>query len=338
MTDAHIGVNFQGLDSAAYQNVNGIAPHPPNYIEDSFRIFAERGIKCIRVLFYWESFERQNDFFFRDINNIATLADKYGLNCIYDNHQWECSSWMGWGIGMPNSILSSQYGKRTGQKPDDNEICDFWNKWWNRKLKTSEGEDAWTAQVRFLNSVINQVRARRSTLGFEILNEPELYNIGHYRKIGIYHEYMVKELRKVTDKPLFFCAAQSHGLINTAFLQGFTFPITRSNVVYDAHVYPPTCSNLIWFKLNALAIGNIPLYIGEFNSGYTNSTTLSKTQLDGYIQLLKKFDVYGWGLWQWSYVTDSNIPAFNLTEIKDDTIKPNDNFNYLSKLIQKYYQ
>ena len=96
---------------------------------------------------------------------------------------------------MPNSIVSSQYRKRTGQKPDDNEICDFWSKWWDRKLKASDGEDAWAAQLRFLNSIINQVKARRSTLGFEILNEPELYNIRHYRKIGIYHNRIMRPER-----------------------------------------------------------------------------------------------------------------------------------------------
>ena len=87
-----IGVNFQGVDCAVYQNVKETATHPTNYIEDTFRIFAESGINCIRVPFYWELFERQNDLFLSDIDSIATSADKYGLNCIYGNHQWECSS------------------------------------------------------------------------------------------------------------------------------------------------------------------------------------------------------------------------------------------------------
>lgn len=201
---------------------------------------------------------------------------------------------MGWGIGMPYSIVSSLYKNRNGQKPDDTEIRDFWNNWWDQKLKTVDGEDAWSAQVRFLSSIVNRVKARRSTFGFEILNEPELYNISHYRKVGTYHEYMVKELRKITNRPLFFRAPQSHMSIDTSFLQGLTFPITKNNVIYDVHVYPPTYGNLAWFKLNAFAEGNIPVYIGEFNSGYTNGTTLSTSRLDEYIGLLKNSKVCGW--------------------------------------------
>ncbi|HEX5891463.1 MAG TPA: hypothetical protein VFY41_01255 [Nitrososphaeraceae archaeon] len=27
--------------------------------------------------------------------------------CLYDNHQWECSSWLGQEIAIPNSLIST---------------------------------------------------------------------------------------------------------------------------------------------------------------------------------------------------------------------------------------
>ena len=47
--------------------------------------------------------------------------------CIYDNHQWFVSSWIGYGIGIPNSIMSryfSQVDANTQTKYDD--LVRFW--------------------------------------------------------------------------------------------------------------------------------------------------------------------------------------------------------------------
>jgi aryl-phospho-beta-D-glucosidase BglC (GH1 family) len=103
-----IGVNFHGYGSSVYQN--GSTPVPPeNYIEDSFRIFSNNGITCVRITLYWESWEHDTREFNIDLETIASTADKYGIKCIYDNHQWECSSWIGSGIGFPNSLMSNYY-------------------------------------------------------------------------------------------------------------------------------------------------------------------------------------------------------------------------------------
>ena len=56
------------------------------------------------------------------------------------------------GVGNWNAIFFSIFTiqNRNGQKPDDSQIRDFWNNWWDQKLKTPDGEGAWSAQVRFL--------------------------------------------------------------------------------------------------------------------------------------------------------------------------------------------
>ena len=105
-----IGVNFDGIKISDRQNRQREVAPPVNYISDSFKIFAEKGLNCVRVPFYWESFEKDHDGFIQEIEIISEEADKNNLMCIYDNHQWECSSFLGQGIGFPNSLLSSFSG------------------------------------------------------------------------------------------------------------------------------------------------------------------------------------------------------------------------------------
>jgi hypothetical protein len=326
------GVNFHGEGFSAYQNHNGINLQlsPYNYIDDSFRIFADNGLRHVRVPFYWESWELDPSSCYQDLIAIADAGDKYGIKCIYDNHQWECSSWLGWGIGMPNSIMSHYYEKRTRNVPDYDSIRDFWNRWWNREIKTANGVDGWIAQLTYLQEVVKLLRDHRSTFGFEILNEPEVFSISHYRKVGHYHDYIARELRKMTEKPLLFCWALPHGVFDNPLLQALVRPITKdNNVIYDGHAYPPSVSRMLYFKSITALMGNIPLYMGEFNSGYTNGTTLTQDQICEYIQRFKSFGIYGWALWRWSYIKDQNIPAFNLTEIVDNRIQPGPYFKYL---------
>lgn len=90
-------------------------------------LHADSKIVCVRVTFHWESWELNPDLCCEDLKNIAESADKYGIMCIYDNHQWECSSWIGCGVGMPNSLMSVNCKKRTGwSKPDRNTKENFW--------------------------------------------------------------------------------------------------------------------------------------------------------------------------------------------------------------------
>jgi len=98
--DKLIGVNFHGYGSSVYQN-RDLPPPPKNYVDDSFAAFSKYGLTCIRVAIHWESWELNRDQFKDDLEAIGDAADRHGIMCIYDNHQWECSSWIGSGIGFP---------------------------------------------------------------------------------------------------------------------------------------------------------------------------------------------------------------------------------------------
>lgn len=155
--DQNIGVNFQGFESSAYQNRTTPIP-PQDYIEDSFKIFSTNNISTLRIPYSWESWEFNKGKFYDDLEKISKLADAYNITCIYDNHQWECSSWLGWGIGMPNSLLSTSYPENTGNCPNRKVMKDFWDKWWNREVISRDNVDGWDAQIRrsYVSTIVSQ--------------------------------------------------------------------------------------------------------------------------------------------------------------------------------------
>lgn len=332
----NIGVNFQGFESSAYQNRTTPTP-PQDYIEDSFQIFSKNNIFMLRIPYSWESWEYNKSNFYEDLEKISKVADAYNISCIYDNHQWECSSWLGCGIGMPNSLLSTNYQKNTGSRPNRNVIKDFWKKWWNRKVINRDNVDGWEAQISFIKEIVAYLNNKKSTCGFEILNEPQVYHILDYNKIGHYHNFAMQELRKCTDKLLFFNAAVSHIPFDNPILQSQVAPTTKGDTLYDVHIYPPSSYNMRFFRLVCSLLQNVQIYIGEFNSGYKYGANLSKNKLIKYLKMFHKSKIFGGALWRWYYTQDSNIPAFNLTKIGNGKISPNVNFFNLVEALREIY-
>ena len=71
-------------------------------------------------------------------------------------------------------------------------------------------------KLRFIK-MLTILKDCKSTLGFEILNEPEVFLLRDYYKVDVYHDFMVKEIRKITDKPLPFCWALFHGVVDNPY-------------------------------------------------------------------------------------------------------------------------
>lgn len=327
-----LGVNFHGFGCASHQN-NSRDPKPPTeYIADSFKIFKEAGIQCIRFPLYWESYEKSPQEFIGELDNVSSIAEEYNISCIYDNHQWECSSYLGEGIGFPNSVFINSFepDPNSSNKPSIQQLKKFWDGWWDRKLKTTEGKDAWDAQLDFILEVIKRVKNKNSTAGFEILNEPQVFRQVDFRKVGNYNDYIIKNISPVTDKPLLFCFTfgGTLGVINFPWEQAKTKPSAnvRNTIIFDVHPYPPNFLTMGYYKILSSLMNNVTTYVGEFNAGTRELVTINERQFKGYIQSLKKFKAYAAAFWEWSYKVDKTHPAFNLTKVIDDKIYPNRNF------------
>lgn len=340
-----VGVNFDGIKISEYQNRKKSNNPPDKYIEDSFEIFAKNDINCVRIPFYWESYEKDPDGFMNELGEISKEADTHNIMCIYDNHQWECSSYLGWGIGFPKSLMSTLFQTENPvgnplEHPRKSNLEMFWNQWWDRKVVDLEDNDGWDLQKEFLKKIIIGLADRYSTVGFEILNEPQVFRGSDYKKISEYNDFMIKALDEYTQKPLFFSYAYSNNIqsIGLPWRQAKINPSvkTKNPLIFDVHPYPPYIVVLLYYKLLSMLMQNSMIFAGEYNAGVGENITINSKQHSGYVKKFIDFSYYGAAFWWWSFKIDSSHPAFNLTNIAENRIIPNENFENLVKSLRSY--
>jgi hypothetical protein len=339
-----IGVNMKGLyTSTIHKNLSSI-PFPDNYYSDSFKLITSAGMNHIRYVLYWQAYENDPISFINELKSVASLADKWGLHVIYDNHQFHTSSWLDpvRGSGFPPSLFNdnTSYPFGSGGSPGYPSAIKWWTKWWNHTLTDNRGIDGWILQIGFLKKVIETVENHRSTLGYEILNEPQIQSADQWQKIGKYNTFVANELRKITNKTLVFdmtIPVVFHDLkINmTSANIAKLLPENKNNIVFKISLYGiPTVRSYAEQKINLLSgltnITGVPLYIGEWNNvsreerisveGKTISeinqeiSDLNQTDADIMTKKFKDIGVWGWAFWNWSYLPDSS-PDFNLITV-----------------------
>ena len=339
-----IGVNMKGLyTSTIHKNLSSI-PFPDNYYSDSFKLITSAGMNHIRYVLYWQAYENDPISFINELKSVASLADKWGLHVIYDNHQFHTSSWLDpvRGSGFPPSLFNdnTSYPFGSGGSPGYPSAIKWWTKWWNHTITDNRGIDGWILQIGFLKKVIETVENHRSTLGYEILNEPQIQSADQWEKIGMYNTFVANELRKITNKTLVFdmtIPVVFHDLkINmTSANIAKLLPENKNNIVFKISLYGiPTVGSYAEQKINLLSgltnITGVPLYIGEWNDvsreerisveGKTISeinqeiSDLNQTDADIMTKKFKDIGVWGWAFWNWSYLPDSS-PDFNLITV-----------------------
>ena len=89
-----IGVNVRGLYTSLQHERYPDPVFPKNYYEDSFRLIHDAGMNAVRYVFYWEAYEKNPELFMQELQTVARTADRYGIRVIYDNHQYQTSSWL----------------------------------------------------------------------------------------------------------------------------------------------------------------------------------------------------------------------------------------------------
>ncbi len=101
------------------------------------------------------------------------------------------------GLVFPTSLLKQYFHKddpkKTSMNPPINEdLRNFWNNWWDRKFVSVDGKDGWDSQLDYLEKVVKRVKDNKSTLGFEILNEPQVHRWNDFKIVGNYHKYILE--------------------------------------------------------------------------------------------------------------------------------------------------
>jgi cellulase (glycosyl hydrolase family 5) len=340
-----IGVNMKGMfTSTIPKNLSSI-PFPDNYYNDSFKLITSAGMNHIRYVLYWQAYEKNPLSFIKELQTVASLADKWGLHVIYDNHQFHTSSWLDpvRGDGFPPSLFNDKtsYPFGSGGSPGYPSAVKWWSKWWNHNLTDNRGIDGWALQIGFLKKIIETVENHRSTLGYEILNEPQIQSADEWEKIGKYNTFVANELRKITNKTLVFdmtIPVVFHDLkINmTSGNIAKLLPENKNNILFKISLYGiPSARSYAEQKINLLSgvanITGVPLYVGEWNdvsreehiSSIEGKTVkeinqeisdLNQTDANIMTKKLKEIGVWGWAFWNWSHIPDSS-PDFNLITV-----------------------
>jgi hypothetical protein len=350
-----VGVNMRGYYTNIPQERDFKTQIPPNYYEESFKTLSQSGIDFVRYLFFWESFERDPFSFMNELKTVAQTADKWGIRILYANDQYHTSSWLEpkTATGFPASLFEDNpaypYGTGGAPGPKDLAAKKWWGDWLNRSVKDANGADGWTLQAEFLKNIVNAVDKHKSTLGYEILNEPHVRSADQWEKVGKYNSFMTDELRNVTNKTIFYdrqVPADLYGPVNaTPENMAKMAPANKENVVFKSTLYGvPFPKSFAEDRLNAYVkaaeLAGVPLCMCEFNmkpyKQYPEADVeANQTLVDLFTKKFQEVNVWGWAYWLWNFRPHTN-PNFNLISItKDENIQPTQNFNYIKNTISK---
>jgi Cellulase (glycosyl hydrolase family 5) len=365
--EPYIGVNMRGVHTAVSETKsNATASLPANYYEDSFRILSEAGMNHVRYTIYWEAYIVNPTLFMNEIQMVANTADKYGLKVIYDNHQFHTSSYLNpqRGNGFPWALLEGdpKYLYGAGGSPKYPAASLWWTDWWNRSIRDVNGTDGWVLLLGFLQRVVNTVDSHPSTLGYEILSEPQVHSPDQWEKIGVFNSFMVNELRKITQKTLAYSMnipvdLKSQIGVNPTNLAEMA-PDNKTNVVFKISLYglpePDTYQgDRLAIFLRTSEITQVPLYIGEWNNVLREATIneegqrvfninpgrsdISQEEANLIVQTFKDIGAWGMAYWQWRLQTHQ-VDNYNLVNVTNSgTIGTTQYFDILRNAYQSAY-
>ncbi len=361
----YLGVNLSGYYTRFPEARNLSDTLPPNYFTDSFKILSEAGMNHIRFLIFWESYIKNPTEFINEIKTVANAADKSGIKVLYDNHQFHTSSYLNpqRGTGFPLMLFegNSSYFYSGGGGTKYPAAKAWWTSWWDRKIKDPNGNDGWTMLSDFLKLIVSITNNHTSTIGYEILSEPQVHDKSQWEKIGVFNNFLVNKLREVTNKTLAYSMnipidLKSDIELNVENLVKMA-PTNRENVVFKISAYGLPQENsyqserLDLFK-NTARSANVPLYIGEWNnikrekiiseegdvSTVINEqlSDINQTEANSMVKKFKELEIWGAAFWQWRPETH-RVQNYNLIDTSTDEIVTTPYFDIVKNAYNEVY-
>lgn len=250
--------NFKGvvfIDNTLGRNEHGgpstLPATAPEYVAESMKHIKSNGFNAIRVPFIWESYVYNPTDFMDEIDLIAKTAKSYNICVIFDNHHYYTTSYWNLdvegkagGRGFPSFIVKDF-------PVVNNDYIDTAGPFWDAFLSNNvyvDGKKAWDVQFTFFSKVISMVDDYSSVAGYEILNEPHLFDKSQYDKLGNYHTYMAKKIRTITDKKIFFDRETTRGFQRASSLEPMIAPRDVAGLVYAPHLYAVPTSGSVGEK------------------------------------------------------------------------------------------
>ena len=354
------GVVMKGGATDQKQVRNDTSLPPANYFDESFKLIKDAGLNHVRFLLYWEAYEKNPQAFMNELEQVANLADKYGIKVLYDNHQWHTSSWLEKrGTGFPASLFennSQKYPKDGGGKEGQPVAKLWWSDFWDGSIKDAQGKDAWTSFADFWKKVVTKLDGHPSTFGYEILSEPHVESSDQWEKIGNFNSFITDELRSLTNKTIVYSMnvpVDVKGPIQlTPENLAKMAPTNKENVMFKISVYGIPDRDQYQKQrfdmfLKTSELTGDPLYVGEWNNVVRTQVNgvfqldpaksgLDQQTTDAMLQAFKDNNITASAFWKWDY-HDANTPSFNLILLQNGTIMPTDYYTYLKNSVAKVY-
>ena len=359
-------VPYLGVDMSGFYTRNPQAREPSydlpvNYFEDSFRILSEAGMNHVRFVLYWEAYVKDPASFMSEINAVANAADKWGIKVIYDNHQFHTSSWLNpqRGTGFPSFLFENNpmYPSGAGGGTRYPAAQLWWTDWWNRSVKDVNGTDGWTLLADFLKKIVSTVDSHQSTLGYEILSEPQVHNVDQWEKIGNFNTLITNELRTLTQKTIAYSMNIPVELDTSRGVKPRNLakmaPADKTNIVFKITVYGlPKSGNYQENKFDVLIksaqLAGVPIYVGEWNNVKREKTfnkegqvvwqinkensNITQDEANLIVQMFKEIKVFGWAYWNWNF-KPHGVANFNLITLKNGNIQTTKYYELLKNAI-----
>lgn len=187
---------------------------------DEFVAKAKRSdFNLFRIPVRWEAYVDNKANFLAELEYLVKTAKENNIVVWIGFHQYDATSnWGGKvskGGGFPDFVVSCY--KPTKGYERDPEVREFWNDYYKNKVRDSSNSckgtlDVWSLQADFMKDMIDVVDKYSNVMGYELLNEPHVWEDSDYDDLGVLHTELAKKLRKVTDKVLIFTRETSHGL------------------------------------------------------------------------------------------------------------------------------
>jgi hypothetical protein len=312
--------------------------HPPaDYVSESMRHIKMNEMNVVRVPIYWESYANNSAAFLSELDVVARAAQNHDVCVIFDNHHWYTSSH--WDIkklgeaegrGFPSYIVKD-FPVVTSVDDYQSTAAPFWTAYLRNEIMI-DGQPIWDVQLEFLEMVIGRVDNYDNVIGYEILNEPHLFNASQYDDLGRYHTYMAKGIREISDKKIFFDRETTRSFQRSPSLEYKIVPQNVSGVVYTPHLYAPPYpgsqseNQIENFKKWSEQWG-VEVLVGEWSAS-------SQDESDAYLKSFKE-NGFGWTYYSWRPIESRGLGV----SLYDTTWTPaTDGLKQLTNSIEKTYR
>jgi hypothetical protein len=305
-----------------------------NSLDESMKYIRLNGMNLIRVPYYWEAYVHDPQAFLSKLEEIAQVAGDHDVCVVFANFHWYTTSY--WkveiignsdGRGFPSFVVKNFPVKENDY---DATAGPFWNAFLSNNI-VIDGRNVWDVQADFIKKVIDAVDSYDSVAGYEILNEPHLFEKSQYDKLGNYHTYMAKEMREATDKKIFFDRETARGFLRDPTSEYKIVPRDVSNIVYAPHLYSvPTAGSQAEKQ-----ISNFQQWSKDWNVEILIGEWAAETQADTntYVAAFKEKD-FGWTYYAWKPTTDR---GFGGELYQSDSTPPTIYLEYLVNALETIY-